>query len=52
MATELASGARLADARALDAAAIEQALGGLPATKRYCAAVAAGALQRALDGCG
>jgi nitrogen fixation NifU-like protein len=51
MATELATGARLADARALDAAAIERALGGLPAEKRHCAAVAAGALRRALDGC-
>jgi NifU-like protein involved in Fe-S cluster formation len=48
--TELATGRTLAAARALDAAAIEQALGGLPADKQRCAAVAAGALQRALAG--
>ena len=48
MATELATGAPLAAARALDAAAIEGALGGLPPEKRYCAGVAASALQRAL----
>jgi nitrogen fixation NifU-like protein len=51
MATELATGASVATARALDAATIERALGGLPPEKRHCAGVAAGALQRALDGC-
>jgi nitrogen fixation NifU-like protein len=50
--TELATGATLGAARMLDAAAIEDALGGLPAEKRYCAAVAATALHRALDECG
>lgn len=49
--TELATGATLLAARALDAAAIERALGGLSAEKRYCAAVAAGALHRALEDC-
>jgi NifU-like protein involved in Fe-S cluster formation len=52
MTTELATGATLAAARALDAAAIERVLGGLPPEKRYCAAVAASALRRALDACG
>jgi nitrogen fixation NifU-like protein len=52
MATELATGAPLLVARALDGAAIERALGGLPPGKRYCAAVAVSALQRALDACG
>lgn len=47
--TELASGAPVAALRALDAATIEAALGGLPPEKRSCAAVAARALQRALD---
>jgi NifU-like protein involved in Fe-S cluster formation len=47
--TELATGATLAAARALNAEAVEGALGGLPPEKRYCAEVAAGALQRALD---
>ena len=47
--TELVTGASVAAARGLDAAAIERALGGLPAEKRHCAAVAAVALQRALD---
>ncbi|HLH26523.1 MAG TPA: iron-sulfur cluster assembly scaffold protein [Chloroflexota bacterium] len=51
MATTLATGATLSAARAVDAAAIERALGGLPAEKRYCATVAAGALHRALDAC-
>ena len=51
MVTELATGASLADARAVDAPAVERALGGLPRDKRHCAAVAAGALQRALDAC-
>jgi NifU-like protein involved in Fe-S cluster formation len=49
--TELATGATLLAARALDAAAVEDALGGLPAEKQYCAAVAVTALQRALDHC-
>jgi nitrogen fixation protein NifU and related proteins len=49
MTTELVTGATLPAARALDAAAIERALRGLPAEKRYCAAVAATALHRALD---
>lgn len=52
MTTELARGASLAEARVLGAAAIERALGGLPAEKRYCAAVAASALQRAVEACG
>ncbi len=52
MTTELVTGIPLADARALDAAAVERALGGLPAEKRYCAAVAATALRRALDNVG
>ncbi len=47
--TELASGVPVAALRTLDAATIEAALGGLPAEKRYCAAVAARALQSALD---
>jgi nitrogen fixation protein NifU and related proteins len=51
IATELATGAPLAAARAVDAAAIERALGGLPAAKQHCAAAAAGALRRALDDC-
>ena len=51
MTTELATGTPLLVARALDAAAIEGALGGLPPEKRYCAAVAASALHRALDNC-
>ena len=51
MVTELVTGAPLGAARELDATAVEQALGGLPAEKRYCAAVAATALHRALDGC-
>jgi len=51
MVTELAAGASLAAARALDARAVEEALGGLPPEKRHCAAVAAGALQRALEAC-
>ena len=46
--TELATGATLAAARALDAPAIERALGGLPAEKQRCAGIAAVALQRAL----
>ncbi len=50
--TTLATGATLAEARALDAAAIERALGGLPPEKQHCAVVAAGALQRALDAFG
>jgi nitrogen fixation NifU-like protein len=50
--TELASGTTLAVARALDAPAVEAALGGLPAEKRHCATVAAGALQRALAALG
>ncbi len=51
MATVLASGASLSAARAVDAMAIERALGGLPPEKRYCAATAATALQRAVAGC-
>ena len=49
--TVLVAGATLRAARQLDAATIEGALGGLPAEKRYCAAVAASALHRALDAC-
>jgi len=52
MTTVLAAGARWPVARALDGPAIEQALGGLPPEKRYCAAVAVSALHRALDACG
>lgn len=52
IATELAVGRSAAQARLLDARAIERALGGLPAEKRHCATVAAGALQQALDGSG
>jgi nitrogen fixation NifU-like protein len=51
MVTELATGASLDAARAVDARSVEQALGGLPPEKRHCAAVAAGALRRALDAC-
>ena len=51
MTTVLATGIALRQARLLDAVAIETALGGLPAEKRYCAAVAATALHRALDEC-
>lgn len=49
--TELVTGATVLAARQVDAVAIERALGGLPAEKRYCAAVAANALRRALDAC-
>jgi nitrogen fixation NifU-like protein len=49
VATELAAGAEIAVVRAIDAACIAAALGGLPAEKQHCARVAAGALQRALD---
>jgi nitrogen fixation NifU-like protein len=49
--TELATGASLAEAQGVDAAAIERALGGLPADKQHCAAVAAGALRQAVDAC-
>jgi nitrogen fixation NifU-like protein len=49
VATELAAGAEIAVARAIDAARIAAALGGLPDEKQHCARVAAGALQRALD---
>jgi NifU-like protein involved in Fe-S cluster formation len=52
MMTELVSGVSLDAARGLDAAAIECALGGLPQEKRHCAAVAAGALRRALASVG
>ncbi|HEY7061339.1 MAG TPA: iron-sulfur cluster assembly scaffold protein [Chloroflexota bacterium] len=51
MTTELVRGATLTAARALSPIAIEQALGTLPVEKRYCAAVAATALHRALDSC-
>jgi len=51
MATVLAEGQSLAVARAVRAEAIVRALGGLPPEKQHCAIVAAGALQRALDGC-
>ncbi|HLI27597.1 MAG TPA: iron-sulfur cluster assembly scaffold protein [Chloroflexota bacterium] len=49
VATELALGAEVAVARAIDAARIAAALGGLPSEKVHCARVAAGALRRALD---
>ena len=52
MATELAAGQDMAAARQIDADTIERALGGLPLEKRHCAAVAAGALRRALDAAG
>ncbi|MBX5489642.1 MAG: iron-sulfur cluster assembly scaffold protein [Chloroflexi bacterium] len=48
VATELANGRLVADARTIDAARITAALGGLPPEKHHCARVAAGALQRAL----
>lgn len=47
--TELVRGRSLAEARALDAAAIDRALGGLPAAKHHCAELAARALAAALD---
>ncbi len=47
--TELVRGRSLEEARALDAAAIDHALGGLPAEKRHCAELAARALALALE---
>src|SRR5713226_6620409 len=51
MATVLAEGQTVAVVRSLQADTIQRALGGLPPEKQHCAAVAAGALQRALDCC-
>jgi nitrogen fixation protein NifU and related proteins len=51
MATVLAEGQSVAVARGVGAETIQRALGGLPPEKQHCAAVAAGALQRALDRC-
>jgi nitrogen fixation NifU-like protein len=48
MATELLIGRDLAEARQLTAAAIDAALGGLPADKRYCVELVAEAVGRAL----
>lgn len=50
--TELVQGRPLAQARALDGAAIDAALGGLPEGKRHCAELAARALAAALDSYG
>lgn len=47
-AAELAEGMPLASARKIDAMTIDQGLGGLPAERGYCAALAAEALQAAL----
>jgi len=51
MATVLSEGQPVAMVRAVQAETIVRALGGLPPEKQHCALVAAGALQRALDGC-
>lgn len=48
MATTLVSERPLADALAVTAAAVDDALGGLPPDKRYCAELAAEAMLRAL----
>jgi NifU-like protein len=48
MATELVIGRDLAEAQQLTAAAIDTALGGLPADKRYCVELVAEAVHRAL----
>ena len=48
MATELLIGRDLAQAQQLTAAAIDTALGGLPADKRYCVELVAEAVRRAL----
>lgn len=47
--SELATGAPLAQARALDRDAVSAALGGLPTLKRHGADLAADGLQAALD---
>lgn len=47
--TELVAGRTLGACRALTAGDIEQALGGLPPGKRFCAALAVLALNNALD---
>src|SRR3989337_2259869 len=48
-ATELAAGKTLAECRAIDAAQVSRALGGLPSPKRFSAVLAAEAIQNALD---
>jgi nitrogen fixation NifU-like protein len=50
MATTLVPGRSLADAETISAEVLDEALGGLPPDKRYCAELAAEALQRALRG--
>jgi NifU-like protein involved in Fe-S cluster formation len=47
--TELIDGRSLAEARTVDVAAVDAALGGLPEAKRHCAELAARALAAALD---
>lgn len=47
--TELVAGQALDACRALTAGDVEQALGGLPPGKRFCAALAVLALNNALD---
>lgn len=48
-ACEWVQGRTTAEARSLDASRLEQGLGGLPAGRRFCAALAVEALQRALE---
>ncbi len=48
IASELVAGRDLSEARAVDSAALLAALGGLPASKRHCADLAARALAAAL----
>ena len=50
--TELVRGRTVAEARAVTADVISDALGGLPESKRRCAALAEEALCEALSGCG
>jgi len=53
IATELAAGRTVEDVQAIDGAAISRALAdGLPAEQRYCADLAAMALQRAIASIG
>jgi nitrogen fixation NifU-like protein len=48
--TELVKNRTIEECRALTASDVEEALGGLPANKRFCAALAVLALSNALDG--
>ena len=48
MATTLVGDRPLAEAQTLSADAVDEALGGLPPDKRYCAELAADAMRRAL----